>query len=62
MRFLGRLWLVGLGAAGTAAILARDMLAASMGLPDQTGPYILTFTGITLIALAIAPRFLFRGR
>lgn len=60
MKLIGRIWLLAFGLAGVIAIVARDGISAMVGLPPQTGPYILTVAGIALIALAIAPRFLFR--
>jgi hypothetical protein len=62
MKLLGRIWLLGLGLAGVVAIVGRDVLSVAIGMPQQAGPYILTAAGIALIALAIAPRFVFRRR
>jgi hypothetical protein len=60
MKLFGRIWLVVFGLVGAIAVLGRDSIAGVMGLPPQNGPWIITVAGITLIALAIAPRFLFR--
>ena len=55
MKVPTRAWMVGFGLAGVIAIVARDMLTASIGLPEQTGPYILTFAGVALIAQETGP-------
>lgn len=60
MKLIGRIWLLGLGLGGIAAILARESLAGMIGLPAQNGPYIVAAAGVGMIALAVAPRFLFR--
>jgi hypothetical protein len=60
MKLFGRVWLLVFGLAGAIAMLGRDSIAGVMGLPAQNGPWIVTVAGITLIALAIAPRFVFR--
>ncbi len=60
MKTVRRIWTLGLGLAGLVIILTRDSLSAAIGLAGENGPWILTALGIALIALAIAPRFLFR--
>jgi hypothetical protein len=60
MKLIGRIWLFVLMVGGLVAILLRDGLAGMIGLPAQNGPYIVLAAGIAMIALAIAPRFLFR--
>lgn len=60
MKLFGRAWLLGFGLAGVVALLGRDAIAATLGLPSQSGPWIVAVAGIALIALAIAPRFAFR--
>ncbi len=60
MKLIGRIWLLGLGLGGIAVIVARESVADLIGLPAQNGPYIVAAAGIALVALAIAPRFLFR--
>jgi len=60
MKTIKRIWTFGLGLAGLIVIVTRDSLAVAIGLPGENGPWILTAIGIALIALAIAPRFLFR--
>jgi len=60
MKILRHIWMFGLGLAGLIVILTRDSLSDAVGLPGENGPWIATGAGIALIALAIAPRFLFR--
>ncbi len=60
MKLFGRLWLLVFGLSGAVAVLGRDYITGMLGLPAQNGPWIVTMAGITLIALAIAPRFVFR--
>lgn len=60
MKIVKRIWMFGLGLAGLIVILTRDSLSDSMGLPGENGPWIAVGAGIALLALAIAPRFLFR--
>lgn len=60
MKLIGRIWLLGLGLSGIALIALRDSVADLIGLPAQNGPYLVAAAGIALLALAIAPRFLFR--
>ena len=62
MKLIGRIWLLVLGLGGIAAILAREAIASMAGLPAQNGPYLVAGAGVAMIALAIAPRFLFRRR
>jgi hypothetical protein len=60
MKLFRRIWLLVFGLAGAIAVLGREAISGTLGLPAQNGPWIITVAGITLIALAIAPRFLFR--
>lgn len=60
MKLIGRIWPFVLAISGIVAILLRDAIAGWIGLPAQNGPYIVLAAGIALVALAIAPRFLFR--
>lgn len=62
MKLIGRIWLFTLAIGGIVAILLRDSLADLIGLPAQNGPYLVLAAGVAMIALAIAPRFLFRRR
>jgi hypothetical protein len=62
MKSLGRIWLIVFGVSGAITILARDVIAGMLQLSPQSGPWILTVGGVGLIALAIAPRFMFRRR
>ena len=62
MKLIGRIWLLALAIGGIVAILLRDVIASLIGLPAQNGPYLVLAAGVAMIALAIAPRFLFRRR
>ncbi len=60
MSIFKRIWMFGLGLAGLILILTRESLSASLDMPGGIGPWVIVGAGVALIALAIAPRFLFR--
>lgn len=60
MKLIKRIWLIGFALVGLILILTRGSMSAALGLPAENGPWIVAGGGIALIALAIAPRFLFR--
>lgn len=60
MKLVKSIWMLGFGLAGVIVIVTRETLAASLGLSPQSGPWVMVGAGIAIIALAIAPRFLFR--
>jgi hypothetical protein len=60
MKTFHRIWLFGLALAGLILILTRDSLAGAIGMPGEIGPWVVVGACVALIALAIAPRFLFR--
>lgn len=60
MKLFKRIWMLGFALAGLIVILTRDTLAASLGLSAETGPWVMVGAGVAILAIAIAPRFLFR--
>ena len=60
MKLFKRIWMFGLGIAGLVLILTRETLSAAIDMPEPVGPWVVIGAGVALIALAIAPRFLFR--